>query len=764
MFTFKATLIVFSAAEERIGKLFESLLSEQLSKRTENDFLISFDENELKIEFYDVELTEKFAPKILGCGTVKKFIIENQAAPKNKPEKEIEAKVKVTENEQVTGLETEAENESEAKKEETESDSEDDTDANAEAGAEETESESKSEKIPEAEDEEEPKPEPEPEATSEAETEKKSNVEVEHESEKEKFSLDYVNEIFEKAKTVTHFYEDLAEYAQIPSELKEDFVKFMLCARNVDKRMPLFPTYGIGTKHTCKVDFYMVNDELPRCTREIDPVKKEVFSKTIEETLGVSIEWFVCDVVNIVISHPSKTVFKRKAEAEEEPEVTPKAKAEEETKPEPEPEEIPEAKTEEETGPESETEVIPEAKVEKKSAEEKSFEEFSKEYAEKLYEESENLEEFSGKLADYIQISDSRIRNAFEELIKAVAETQKMSWFCIENIIKRSSQNLCKRAEFNTNTKVLISKAVKERFNLTLLVFLKLIKELMIEVNAKAKENSEPESEPEVVSEAKAEEELEPESEPEVVSETKSEEEPEAESELEVVSETKSEEELEPESEPEVVSEAKAEEEFEPEPETEVVPEAKAEEEPRPELEAEEISEAKAEEEPEPESEPEETTPEAKAERKPKSESKQEETFDEYWSGIFKCMPKIISTDKYRIENVSKKEQQFLAINKSNPIAFRIKEVLEIMEDISLVADPNFITLSEQIFTKVPVIKVEKSMALYEKMRLLQWSKMLQKFVQRYYTKDPNFRVRIESFLTELREIIMTPEEIAKIK
>ena len=127
-------------------------------------------------------------------------------------------------------------------------------------------------------------------------------------------------------------------------------------------------------------------------------------------------------------------------------------------------------------------------------------------------------------------------------------------------------------------------------------------------------------------------------------------------------------------------------------------------------------------------------------------------------------MPKIISTDKYRIENVSKKEQQFLAINKSNPIAFRIKEVLEIMEDISLVADPNFITLSERIFTKVPVIKAEKSMALYEKMRLLQWSKMLQKFVQRYYTKDPNFRVRIESFLTELREIIMTPEEIAKIK
>ena len=588
MFKFKATLGVPSAAEKGVDMLFEALLSEQFSKRVGSDFSISFNESELKIEFCDVELTEKYAQKILGCGTVKKFYIENQTEPKNKPEKEIEAKVKVTENEQVTGLETEVETDSENKKEENKSDSEDD-DANAETGVEETEPEAELEVIPE--------------------------------------------------------------------------------------------------------------------------VKAE------EET-----------------------------EPEAEPEVIPEVKAEEETEPEAEPEVIPEAEVVEGLELEQEQEVAPEAKAEEKSPKVKSSEEFSKEYAEKLYEESENLEEFSGKLADYIQISDSRIRNAFEELIKAIAETQKMSWFCIENIIKRSSQNLYKRAEFNTNTKVLISKAVKERFNLTLLVFLKLIKELMIEVNSKAKENSEPESEPEVVSEAKAEEELKPESEPEVVSETKSEEEPEAESELEVVSETKSEEEPEPESEPEVVSETKSEEEPEPESELEVV------------------SEAKSEEDSEPEPEPEETTPEAKAERKPESESKQEETLDEYWSGIFKCMPKIISTDKYRIENVSKKEQQFLAINKSNPIAFRIKEVLEIMEDISLVADPNFITLSEKIFTKVPVIKVEKSMALYEKMRLLQWSKMLQKFVQRYYTKDPNFRVRIESFLTELREIIMTPEEIAKIK
>ena len=568
MFKFKATLGVPSAAEKRVDMLFEALLSEQFSKRVGSDFSISFNESELKIEFCDVELTEKYAQKILGCGTVKKFYIENQTEPKNKPEKEIEAKVKVTENEQVTGLETEVETDSENKKEENKSDSEDD-DANAETGVEETEPEAELEVIPE--------------------------------------------------------------------------------------------------------------------------VKAE------EET-----------------------------EPEAEREVIPEVKAEEETEPEAKLEVISEAEVVEGLELEQEQEVAPEAKAEEKSPKVKSSEEFSKEYAKKLYEESENLEEFSGKLADYIQISDSRIRNAFEELIKAVAETQKMSWFCIENIIKRSSQNLYKRAEFNTNTKVLISKAVKERFNLTLLVFLKLIKELMKEISPEAEETSESEQEVEEISEEKTEKE--PESELEVVPEIKSEEEPEPESELEVV------------------------------------PETKSEEEPEPELELKVVLEAKSEEDSEPELEPEETTPEAKAERKLESESKQEETLDEYWSGIFKCMPKIISTDKYRIENVSKKEQQFLAINKSNPIAFRIKEVLEIMEDISLVADPNFITLSEKIFTKVPVIKVEKSMALYEKMRLLQWSKMLQKFVQRYYTKDPNFRVRIESFLTELREIIMTPEEIAKIK
>ena len=568
MFKFKATLGVPSAAEKRVDMLFEALLSEQFSKRVGSDFSISFNESELKIEFCDVELTEKYAQKILGCGTVKKFYIENQTEPKNKPEKEIEAKVKAGENEHVTGSETEAENESEAKKEETESDSEDD-DANAETGVEETEPEAELEVIPEVKAEEETEPEAEPEVIPE--------VKAEEETEPE------------------------AELEVIPE------------------------------------------------------VKAE------EET-----------------------------EPEAEPEVIPEVKAEEETEPKAELEVIPEAEVVERLELEQEQEVAPEAKAEEKSPKVKSSEEFSKEYAEKLYEESENLEEFSGKLADYIQISDSRIRNAFEELIKAVAETQKMSWFCIENIIKRSSQNLYKKVEFNTNTKVLISKAVKERFNLTLLVFLKLIKELMKEISPEAEATSESEQEAEEISEEKTEKE--------------------PESELEVVPETKSEEE------------------------------------------------------PEPEPEPEETTPEAKAERKPESESKQEETLDEYWSGIFKCMPKIISTDKYRIENVSKKEQQFLAINKSNPIAFRIKEVLEIMEDISLVADPNFITLSEKIFTKVPVIKVEKSMALYEKMRLLQWSKMLQKFVQRYYTKDPNFRVRIESFLTELREIIMTPEEIAKIK
>ena len=840
MFKFKATLAVPSAAEAKINRLFESFLTEQLSKRVENDFLLSFNENELKIEFYDVEFTENLASRILGCGTVKKFYIENQEEPKNKPEKEIEAKVKAVENEHVTGSESEAE--SETKKEENESDLEDDTDANAEAGVEETESEPEPEEVPEAEAEEEievtskTKAEEKTESKLEAEAEKKPNVEAEHESEKEKFSLDYVEEMFEKAETVTHFYEDLAEYAQIPSELKEDFVEFMMCARNVDSLRPLFPIFGIATKYSSRVDFYMVSDELPRCTREIDPAKKEVFSKTIEETLGVSIEWFVCDVVNIVISHPSKPVFKRQAEAEDESESEAKT------------EEIPEVKAEEE--PKSEPE--PKATLETKTVEETTFEEFSKEYIEKIYKESENIEAFSIKLADYVQITDDRIRKAFEELIKAVEKTQKMSWFCIENIITKTANKMYEQSDFNTNTKLLISKAVKEKFNLTLLAFLKLIKESMekvkvdkAEISKKQEEKFKPEKLSEeclekmyneaksmtefyrelanytqiytgkmqnafitfmkimervnwkkqitskdidkILEKAEIYEKIEPLKKKiifkiieekfeisvfdfvytveEVIErfpvkpsdkETKAESEKTSSPRLETED---------PKAEAEEKAESKPEEE-EPKAEAEEKAESKPEDE-EPKAEAEEKTESNPEEE-EPKAEAEEKTESNPEEEEPKAEAKVEtdsnEVFAEYWSGIFKCMPKIISTDTYRIENASKKEQQFLAINKSNPMAFRIKEVLEIMEDVGLVADSNFINLSEKIFTKVPVIKVEKSMPLYEKMRLLQWSKALQKFVQKYYTNDLNFRVRIEDFMTELREIIMTPEEIEKIK
>ena len=653
MFKFKATLRVPSATEKRVDMLFEALLSEQFSKRVGSDFSISFNESELKIEFCDVELTEKYAQKILGCGTVKKFYIENQTEPKNKPEKEIEAKIKAGEKEYVTGSETEAR--SETKKEETESDSEDDTDANAEVEAkEEPEPEPESEEILEAKAEEEPEPEPEPE-------------------------------------------------------------------------------------------------EIPE------------------------------------------------------------AKAEEEPESEPESEEILEAKAEEKPESEPESKVTLKAKVEEKTAEEINCEEFSKEYVEKLYEESENTEEFSRKLADYIQISDKRIRKAFEELIKAVEKTQKMSWFYIENIIKKTAEEMYEQSDFNTNTKLLISKAVKEKFNLTLLAFLKLIKESMEKVKAAEIEIPETKPKNKFKPEKLSEERLE-----KMYNEAESMTEFYRElanytqiytgkmqnafiTFMSIMERVNWKKKITSNDIEKILKKAGIHERIEPlkkeiifkiieekfgisvvdfvytvEEVIEKFPvkhtktketKTKSEETsgPRLETEAEETSESKPEEE-EPKAKAEEKA-ESKPEEEPKAKAEEKnEVFDEYWSGIFKCMPKIISTDTYKIENASKKEQQFSAINKSNPIAFRIKEVLEIMEDVGLVADSNFITLSERIFTKVPVIKVEKSMALYEKTRLLQWSKLLQKFVQKYYTNDPNFRVRIEDFLTELREIIMTPEEIAKIK
>ena len=757
MFEFKVTLAVPSACEAKVDRLFEALLAEQLSKRAESDFLISFNESELKIEISDVELMEKLASKILGCGTVKKFFIENQAEPKNKPEKEIEAKIKATENEHVAGSETEAETESENKKEETESDSdsEDDTVANAEAEA-----------------EEEFEPEPESEET------------LKPPKRKTKFSLEHVKEMFKEAKTVTHFYESLAEYAKIPNEMTKDFVQFMLDARTIPNRLPAFRE----NPHSNVVSLRDVHRDLSRCTSRTSSEKKEVFSKAIEEALGVPMEWLICDIINLVDRFTSKPVFKFEVkdekESESEPETEePKVEAEAEPEPEPETEEPKvEAEAEPEPEPEAEepkaeTEAEPEPKSEE-LANEKIREELSEKYIKKMYEESENIGDFSKKLADYTQIPDNKSRRAFIELIKAVNQTNKMSWFCIENIINKNAKLLNKDTAYNNNTKLLVSQKIKERFGLTLMKFLKTVKELMGEskVEAKVEPKSESETEEqkaeaeettgprseaetEKAEDEKASEIEAPEEESKAEAEVESEPEPDPE-ELKAEAEVESEPEPEPE---EPKAETEVESVLEPEPEepkveagVESVPEPDPEE-PKVEAGVESVPEpdpeepkVEAEVEPEPEPEPEEP----KAETEVESEPKSDEVFDEYWSGIFKCMPKINVTDTERIQRVSKKEKQFLEIDKNQPLSARIKETLEIMEEINLINDETFLSLAEE-FVKAPRVIIEKSTPLYQKMRLLQWSKSLQKFVQRYYTNDPNFRVKIEDFLAELREIIL---------
>ena len=772
MFEFKVTLAVPSACEAKVDRLFEALLAEQLSKRAESDFLISFNESELKIEISDVELMEKLASKILGCGTVKKFFIENQAEPKNKPEKEIEAKIKATENEHVAGSETEAETESENKKEETESDSEDDTDANAEAEA-----------------EEEFEPEPESEET------------LKPPKQKPKFSLEHVKGMFKEAKTVTHFYESLAEYAQIPNEMTKDFVQFMLDARTIQNRLPAFRE----NPHSNVVSLRDVHRDLSRCTSRTSSEKKEVFSKAIEEALGVPMEWLICDIINLVDRFTSKPVFKFEVKDEKESgfeieQEEPKVEAE--AKPEPKPEtEEPKVEAEAEPEPEPEAEepkVETEAEPEPKSEElanEKIREELSEEYIKKMYEESENIGDFSKKLADYTQIPDNKSRRAFIELIKAVNQTNKMSWFCIENIINKNAKLLNKDTAYNNNTKLLVSQKIKEKFGLTLMKFLKTVKELMGESKVKAKvelesesETEEPKAEAEETTGPRSEAETEKAEDEEASEIGAPEEEPKAETEVESVlepdpeepkveTEEKSVPEPDPE-EPKVEAEVKSVPEPDPEEpkveaEVESVPEPEPEEpkveagvesvpEPDPEepkVEAEVESEpepdpeepkVEAEVEPEPEPEPEEP----KAETEVESEPKSDEVFDEYWSGIFKCMPKINVTDTERIQKVSKKEKQFLEIDKNQPLSARIKETLEIMEEINLINDETFLSLAEE-FVRAQRVIIEKSTPLYQKMRLLQWSKSLQKFVQRYYTNDPNFRVRIEDFLAELREIIL---------
>lgn len=556
MFKFKATLEVSSI--DQVNKLLESMLLEKLSKRTANDFLISFDEGELNVELNDVDLTEKLASALIGCGTIKKCFIENQAKKKNELEKE-------------------------------------------NLGITEKKPETKSEKT-------EPEPAQEPESKSE---------------------------------------ESEPEPAQEPESKSEE--------------------------------------------SEAEPVQE--------------------------LENESE-------ESEAEPAQEPESKLEES---EPEPAQEPESELE----------------ASEKNAEDVITEELSTEYILKIYEEAgANTKKFCEMLADYVQIPDNnRTKKAFYELIEAVIETEKMSWFCIENRIKNNAKQFYEKAYYNNNTKLLISISIKKKFNLTLLKFLKQIKDAIEGiVKTETSEKNEELNDVSISEEAKTD-----------INSEKVIEESEAEEKVEVKKEI----EAEPESEENIKNEAEV--------------ELELEENAKKEAKVGSVSEesSKKETEVKPESKEESEKPkevESQAEVIKQTDEKDEDDFDEYWSGIFKCMPKIITKDASRIQKVSKKEKQFLAIDKSQPISSRIKEILEIMEEFNLVTDESFINFSEQIFTKVPVIKIEKSTPLYQKMRLLQWSKSLQRFVQKYYTNDPNFRVNIDKFLEEVREMIMTSEEIKKVK
>lgn len=283
---------------------------------------------------------------------------------------------------------------------------------------------------------------------------------------------------------------------------------------------------------------------------------------------------------------------------------------------------------------------------------------FSREYVKKIYQETKNTQEFGEKLAEYLQLSEDNPKEALIALISAVEQTDNVSWFNIENRVNSNKEI----TSYNHYTKKIIAKNLKEIFDLTMMKFLKEVKNIMKSSKTEAKNT------------VQYFEDINP-----VAKET-----------IEMTQQCS------------------------------------------------------------------------------KSETNQqdpkEENFDEYWSSIFSCMPKIITSDTQRINKISNIEKQLEIINKRQSVENRVKEVLEIMEEPSLISDECFVSFSRNILMKKKEIVIRKETPLYEKMRFLQWSKLVQKFVFKYYTDDPNFRVDIARFLTELREIIMTAEEKATIK
>lgn len=126
---------------------------------------------------------------------------------------------------------------------------------------------------------------------------------------------------------------------------------------------------------------------------------------------------------------------------------------------------------------------------------------------------------------------------------------------------------------------------------------------------------------------------------------------------------------------------------------------------------------------------------------------------------IFKNLS--LSEETCHLEEIKRLEASIQQIDKSLPLAEKIKAVLEVLGEEELIANPEFIQFTEKAI-KLPKISYNTDyFSIDEKMMVMKWNKVCSRLSKIYTDGKPY--VPSSVFLTDLREVILTQQQLNQI-
>lgn len=134
---------------------------------------------------------------------------------------------------------------------------------------------------------------------------------------------------------------------------------------------------------------------------------------------------------------------------------------------------------------------------------------------------------------------------------------------------------------------------------------------------------------------------------------------------------------------------------------------------------------------------------------------------DEQYDQLLKCMPKIASLT--HLDEIKKAEREILTIDKNLPLQERISKVIELMGDTTWKNNTEHLSVSEALFY-CKNFDSKLDMKVKTSKHYLIWAKRIRNFSYLYNPEDIQKRIFASDFITEIRQYIMSEEELANLK